>query len=243
MGPLACSAQSSSVPPIEVRNTVEPGDGKLSNVIGEWRGSDLADQLVMVGGHFDSWATATGATDNAAGSAVALEAIRILKAIGVTPRRTIRIALWSYEEGGIFGSRRYVEPQFGSAASPKPDHGKLSGYFNMDSGTGRFRGIFLQGNERARPIFEAWLAPFADLEATTISINNAFGTDIVGFDAAGLPGFAFIQDPIDYETRTHHSNMDTYDRLVPDDLRRNAVITASFLYHAAMRDSLLPRER
>jgi hypothetical protein len=227
---------------LEVRNDLGAGSGTFANVIGEWRGTDLADQVVMVGGHYDSWASGTGATDNAAGSAVALEAIRILKAIGVTPRRTIRVALWSYEEGGVFGSRRYVERHFGTRESPKPEHAKLSGYFNMDEGTGRFRGIYLQGNERVRPIFEAWLAPFADLEATTISINNAFGTDIVGFDAAGLPGFAFIQDPMDYETRTHHSNMDVYDKLVPDDLRRNAVIMASFLYHAAMRAEMLPRE-
>ena len=220
---------------IEVRNALDNTDTKGYNVLGEWRGSDLADQLVMVGGHFDSWAAATGATDDAAGCAVALEAIRILKAIGVTPRRTIRLGFWSWEEGGVNGSRAYVKnhPEL---------RDRLAAYFNVDNGGGRFRGIYLQGNERVRSIFREWLAPFADLEATTVTSENAFGVDAIAFDMAGLPGFQFIQDPMDYATRTHHSNMDVYDKLVPEDLQRNAVILASFLYHAAMRDEPLPRE-
>ena len=220
---------------LEVRNTLDNSDTKGYNVLGEWRGTDLADQLVMVGGHWDSWHAATGATDDAAGCAVAMEAIRILKAIGVTPRRTIRLAFWSWEEGGVNGSRAYVKnhPELRE---------RLAGYFNMDNGGGRIRGIYLNGNERVRPIFAAWLAPFADLDATTITSENAFGVDAVAFDLVRLPGFQFIQDPMDYSTRTHHSNMDVYDKLVAEDLRRSAVILASFLYHAAMRDDPLPRE-
>jgi len=220
---------------IEVRNGLDNSDTKGYNVLGEWIGTDLADQLVMVGGHYDSWHAATGATDDAAGCAVALEAIRILKAIGVEPRRTIRVGFWSWEEGGVNGSRAYVRN--------RPElRDKLAAYFNLDNGAGRIRGIYLQGNERVRPIFQQWLQPFADLDATTLTSENQFGVDAVAFDMAGLPGFQFIQDPMDYETRTHHSNMDVFDKLVPDDLRRNAVIMASFLYHAAMRDQPLPRE-
>jgi hypothetical protein len=220
---------------VEVRNALDNSDTREYNVLGEWRGSDLADQLVMVGGHFDSWHMATGATDDAAGCAVLLEAIRILKAVGVTPRRTIRVGFWSWEEGGVNGSRAYVKnhPEL---------RDKLAAYFNLDNGSGRVRGIYLQGNERVRPIFSSWLAPFADLQATTITAENEFGVDAVAFDMAGLPGFQFIQDPLDYDTRTHHSNMDVYDKLVPEDLRRNAVIMAAFIYHAAMRDQPLPRE-
>jgi len=220
---------------VEVRNALDNSDTEGYNVIGEWRGSDLAGELVMVGGHFDSWAAATGATDDAAGCAAILEAIRILKAVGVTPRRTIRVGFWSWEEGGVNGSRAYVRnhPELQQT---------LAGYFNLDNGGGRIRGIYLQGNDRVRPIFTSWLAPFADLQATTITAENEFGVDAVAFDMAGLPGFQFVQDPLDYDTRTHHSNMDVYDKLVPEDLRRNAVIMASFLYHAAMRDATLPRE-
>jgi hypothetical protein len=227
---------------IEIRNALDTSVTTADNVTGEIEGGDLKDQVVMLGGHFDSWHAATGATDDAAGVAVALEAMRILKAIGAKPRRTIRVALWSYEEGGVVGSRAYVEKHFGSAAKPGPDYTKLAAYFNVDNGAGRIRGIYLHGNERVRPIFESWLAPFADLEATTISINNEFGVDALAFDQAGLPGFQFIQDPLDYDSRTHHSNMDVFDRLPADDLRRNAVILASMVYHAAMRDQPLPRE-
>jgi len=227
---------------IEVRNRLDNSETRSNNVLGDFPGGDLADQLVMVGGHYDSWHSATGATDNAAGCAVGLEAVRILKAIGVRPRRTIRVAFWSYEEGGIVGSRSYVANHFGDQRRKSPLYDKLSAYFNMDNGSGQFRGLYLQGNERVRPIFTEWMKPFADVGMSTLTINNAFGTDVTGFDVAGLPAFQFIQDPIAYETRTHHSNMDVYDKLVPDDLRRNAVIMASFLYHAAMRDELLPRE-
>jgi len=227
---------------IEIRNALDTSVTTADNVTGEIVGGDLKEQVVMLGGHFDSWHAATGATDDAAGVAVALEAMRILKTIGVKPRRTIRVALWSYEEGGVVGSRAYVERHFGSAAKPGPDYDKLAAYFNVDNGAGRIRGIHLHGNERARSIFEAWLAPFADLEATTITINNEFGVDALAFDQAGLPGFQFIQDPLDYESRTHHSNMDVFDRLPADDMRRNAVILASMVYLAAMRDQPLPRE-
>jgi len=227
---------------IEIRNALDTSITTADNVTGEITGGDLKDQVVMLGGHFDSWHAATGATDDAAGVAVALEAMRILKTIGVKPRRTIRVALWSYEEGGVVGSRAYVERHFGSAAKPAPDYDRLAAYFNVDNGAGRIRGIYLHGNERARPIFEAWLAPFADLEATTITINNAFGVDALAFDQAGLPGFQFIQDPLDYDSRTHHSNMDVFDRLPADDMRRNAVILASMVYLASMRDQPLPRE-
>lgn len=227
---------------IEVRNALDTTVTTAANVIGELAGGDLKDQLVMLGGHLDSWHAATGATDNAAGVAVALEAMRILKAIGVRPRRTIRVGLWSYEEGGVVGSRAYVARHFGSAAKPGPDHAKLAAYFNIDNGAGRARGLYLHGNERVRPIFQAWLSPFADLEATTTTINNEFGVDAIAFDQAGLPGFELMQDPLNYESRTHHSNMDVFDHLPADDMRRNAVILASLVYLAAMRDEPLPRK-
>lgn len=220
---------------IEVKNGLDNRDTREYNVLGEWPGTDLRDQLVMVGGHFDSWHAATGATDDVAGCAVALEAIRILKAIGIKPRRTIRVAFWSWEEGGINGSRAYVRnhPELQTT---------LAGYFNLDNGAGAARGVYLQGNEQVRPIFERWIAPLRDLGMTTVTSENQFGVDAVAFDMAGLPGFQFIQDPMDYETRTHHSNMDVYDKLVPADMRHNAVVMAVFLYHAAMRDEPLPRE-
>jgi len=221
---------------IEVRNQLDNGDTRGSNVLGDWTGTDLRDQLVIVGGHFDSWHAATGATDDAAGCAVALEAVRILKAIGVQPRRTIRVAFWSWEEGGVNGSRAYVRNH------PELE-ARLSGYFGLDNGAGATRGIFLQGNERVRPIFQRWIEPLHDLGVTTLSGENQFGVDAIAFDMAGLPGFQFIQDPNDYDTRTHHSNMDVFDKLVPDDLRKNAVIMATFLYHTAMRDEPLPREK
>lgn len=220
---------------IEVRNQLDTSDTRAYNVLGEWTGSDLRDQLVMVGGHYDSWHAGTGATDDAGGCAVAMEAIRILKAIGVQPRRTIRVALWSWEEGGVNGSRAYVRNH--------PDlHDRLAAYFNLDNGAGAIRGVYLQGNDRVRPIFQAWIEPFRDLGVTTLTSENQFGVDAIAFDMAGLPGFQFIQDPLDYPTRTHHSNMDVFDKLVPADMRLNAVVMAGFLYHAAMRDAPLPRE-
>jgi len=216
------------------------------NVVAELPGVDprLKDELVMLGGHFDSWHAGTGATDNAAGSAVMMEAMRILKAIGVRPRRTIRLALWDGEEGGHLGSSAYVKSHFGDPATMKlkPDHEKLAGYFNLDNGTGKIRGVYLQGNEAVRPIFEKWLQPFHYLGATTLAIQSVGGTDHLDFDHVGLPGFQFIQDPIDYETRTHHTNLDVYESILPDDLKQAAVIVASFVYNTAMRDEKLPRK-
>jgi hypothetical protein len=219
------------------------------NVLAELPGTDLKDEIVMLGAHFDSWHSGTGATDNAAGSAVCLEAIRILKSLGIKPRRTIRIALWGGEEQGLLGSRAYVEkhlarrtqlnpPQF----EFKPEYEKFSVYFNLDNGTGRIRGVYMQGNEAVRPIFRAWLAPFKDMGAATLTIQSTGGTDHLAFDAVGLPGFQFIQDPIEYGTRTHHSNMDVYERIQEEDLKQAAVIMASFVYNAAMRGEKLPRK-
>ncbi|MBC6988358.1 M28 family metallopeptidase [Hymenobacter sp. BT491] len=221
-------------------------DLKGYNVIAEIPGTDrkLKSEIVMLGGHLDSWHAATGATDNAAGCAVMMEAVRILKALNVKPKRTIRIALWGEEEEGLHGSKNYVKNHFGDPATMKmlPDHEKLAGYFNLDNGTGKIRGIYLQGNEAVAPIFTAWLQPFADLGATTITPRNTGGTDHLSFDAIGLPGFQFIQDGLDYGTRTHHTNMDTYERLQPDDLKQASVIVASFVYNTAMRDQKLPRK-
>jgi hypothetical protein len=222
------------------------------NIIAELPGTDLKDEIVMVGGHFDSWHAGTGATDNATGSAVAMEAMRILKALGLQPRRTIRIGLWGSEEQGLIGSRAYVSKHFAerevSGFAPvgpvklKPGHEKFSVYFNHDNGTGMVRGVYMQGNEAARPIFRAWLAPFAEMGASTLTIQNTGGTDHLAFDAVGLPGFQFIQDPIEYSPRTHHSNMDVYDRVQPEDVKQAAIIMAAFAYNAAMRDELFPRK-
>jgi hypothetical protein len=217
------------------------------NVIGEIPGTDpaLKDEVVMIGAHLDSWQTGTGATDNASGSSVMLEVMRILKALNIQPRRTIRIGLWSAEEQGLLGSRAYVAKTFGgNAASPKtPAHDKFSSYFNIDNGTGKVRGIYLQGNEACKDIFTAWLEPFKDLGATTVTISNTGGTDHQSFDGVGLPGFQFIQDEIEYDTRTHHSNMDVYDHLIESDLKQIAAIVCSFAYHAAQRDEKLPRKK
>ncbi|WP_114939874.1 M28 family metallopeptidase [Mucilaginibacter endophyticus] len=216
------------------------------DVVAEIPGTDkkLKDQVVMIGGHLDSWHAATGATDNAAGSAVMLEAMRILKAINFKPKRTIRIALWSSEEQGLFGSRGYVANHFGDPKTMelKPEQAKLSAYYNLDNGTGKIRGVYLQGDSAAAPIFKAWLEPFKDLGATTLTISNTGGTDHLSFDAVGIPGFQFIQDAIDYGTRTHHSNQDTYDRLVEDDLKQAATIVASFVYHTSQRTEMIPRK-
>jgi hypothetical protein len=223
---------------------VESVDG--FNVIAEIPGTDptLKSEVVMLGGHLDSWHSGTGATDNGAGCAVALEAMRVLKAIGVKPRRTIRVALWSGEEQDYFGSVGYVERHFGDLKTMalKPEHLKLSAYFNLDNGSGRIRGVNLQGNEAVRPIFEAWLRPFHYLGASTLTTLNTGGTDHMPFDALGLPGFQFIQDPLNYETKVHHSSMDLYESASPDDLKQASAILASFVYHAAMRDAMLPRK-
>ncbi|OOQ59109.1 M28 family metallopeptidase [Mucilaginibacter pedocola] len=216
------------------------------NVLAEIPGTDkkLKDQVIMIGGHFDSWHAGTGATDNAAGSAVMMEAMRILKAIGFKPKRTIRIGLWSSEEQGLYGSRGYVANHLGDPKTMelKPEHAKLDAYYNLDNGTGKIRGVYLQGDSLAGPIFKAWLEPFKDLGATTITVGNTGGTDHLSYDALGLPGFQFIQDGIDYNTRTHHSNQDTYERLIEDDLKQAATIVASFVYHTSERKDMIPRK-
>jgi carboxypeptidase Q len=248
---------------MNVTNTFSDADPMQYNTVAEIPGTDKKDELVMVGAHLDSWHSGTGATDNGAGSVVMMEAMRILKALDVKPRRTIRIALWSGEEQGLLGSQNYVQQHFGSRppidepdykgmptllrreAGPvtvKPEQAKVSAYFNLDNGSGKIRGVYLQENEAEAPLFEAWMQPFKDLGMTTLTMRNTGGTDHLSFDAVGIPGFQFIQDPLDYETRTHHSNMDVYDRLQTDDLRQAAVIVASFVYHAAMRDAMLPRK-
>jgi len=229
---------------LDVKNTFYDSDLNAFTVVGEIPGTDRADELVMIGAHFDSWHTGTGATDNAAGSAVMMEAMRILKATGLRLRRTVRIALWSGEEQGLLGSRAYVTEHFAdrNTMETKPAHAKFSGYFNVDNGTGAIRGVYLQGNEAVAPIFKAWMEPFANLGMTTLTIRNTGGTDHQSYDAVGLPGFQFIQDPIEYDSRTHHSSMDVYDRVQAGDMMQNAVIVASFVYHTANRDQLLPRK-
>jgi carboxypeptidase Q len=216
------------------------------NVIGEIAGTDpkLKSEIVMLGGHLDSWQSATGATDNAAGCIATLEAIRILKAVGVKPRRTIRIALWGGEEQILLGSFGYVRNHFGDPAGMqvKAEQGKISAYYNLDNGTGKIRGIFAQGNQQVMPIFSKWLEPFRDLGASTVTIHNTGGTDHLSFDAIGIPAFQFIQDPLDYDTRTHHTNFDTYDHLAFDDLKQAATIIAAFVYNTAMRPEMLPRK-
>ena len=216
---------------------------KVYNVIGEIPGTDklLKNEVVLLGAHIDSWHGGTGAADNASGCIVMMEALRILKNLDVTPRRTIRVALWGGEEQGMNGSRGYVEKYLvdSNTREHKSDFDKFAAYFNMDNGTGKYRGIYLQGNDMVRPIFEEWLKPFADMGATTITIRNTGGTDHQTFDAIGLPAFQFIQDEIEYD-RGYHSVMDTYERLVMADLKHNAIVTASFAYNAAMRDAKLP---
>jgi Zn-dependent M28 family amino/carboxypeptidase len=214
------------------------------NVIAELPGGAKKDELVMIGAHLDSVDAGLGATDNAAGCAVMIEVMRILKALDLKLDRTVRMALWGGEEQGLLGSKAYVKERFGDPETMKltPAHAKLAAYFNVDNGTGKIRGVYLQGNDMARPIFKAWLEPFQDLGATTLAISNTGGTDHLSFDAVGLPGFQFIQDPVEYETRTHHSNMDLYDRLQMPDLMQAAAIVASFVYHAANRAEKLPRE-
>ena len=248
---------------LNVANTFYDDDPMQYNTIAEIPGTDKKDEVVMVGAHLDSWHSGTGATDNGAGSVVMMEAMRILKALDVKPRRTIRIGLWTGEEQGLLGSQYYVQQHFGSRppmnepdmkgmptltrreAGPvttKPEQAKVSAYFNVDNGSGKIRGVYLQENAAVGPIFEAWMQPFKDLGMSTLTMRNTGGTDHLSFDAVGIPGFQFIQDPLDYDTRTHHSNMDVYDRLQADDLKEAAVIVASFVYNAAMRDQMLPRK-
>ena len=215
-----------------------------SNIIAEIPGTDKADEVVMLGAHFDSWHAGTGATDNAAGSAAMMEAMRILKTTGVRLRRTVRLALWTGEEQGLLGSREYVKQHFGDRDTMvlTAQHAKLSAYFNMDNGSGAIRGVYLQGNEAVRPIFAAWMEPFRSIGMTTLSIRGTASTDHMSFDEVGLPGFQFIQDPLEYSTHSHHTNMDVYDRLQAEDLVKNATIIAAFVYEAANRDELLPRK-
>jgi len=214
------------------------------NTIAEIAGGDLASEVVMLGAHFDSHPYATGATDNGAGSAAMMEAMRILKAVGVKPRRTIRIGLWGGEEQGLLGSRAYVLEHFGDPQTMqlKPEHGKLAAYFNSDNGTGRVRGVWLQGIMAVRPIFEQWIAPLRDLGVTTLGPRSVVSTDHVSFDNVGLPGFQFMVDRLEYNSRTHHSNMDVYDRVQRDDMVQQATVIAVFAYNAAMRDEKLPRK-
>ncbi|RYY47530.1 MAG: M20/M25/M40 family metallo-hydrolase [Chitinophagaceae bacterium] len=231
---------------IETQTSFSTKDIKGYNVVAEIKGTDpvLKDEVVMLGGHLDSWQGSTGATDNAAGCAVMMEAVRIIQQSGLKPRRTIRIALWGGEEQGLHGSRNYVKNHFADPATMqlKPEHDKISAYYNIDNGTGKVRGIYLQGNEGVRDIFTQWLKPFHELGANTVTINNTGGTDHQAFDAVGIPGFQFIQDEIEYDTRTHHTNMDSYDHLQANDLKQIATIVASFVYNSANLDSKLPRK-
>ncbi len=214
------------------------------NLIAEIPGTDLADEVVMIGAHFDSTHGATGATDNASGSAAMMEVMRILQVVEARPRRTIRIALWGGEEQGLIGSREYVKRHFGDRETMEllPDHAKLSAYFNIDNGAGRARGVWLQSNIGVRNVFEQWIAPLADLGVTTLGPRSVSGTDHTSFDAVGLPGFQFMQDRLEYNARTHHSNMDVYDRIQREDVVQLATVAAIFAYNAAMRDELVPRK-
>jgi hypothetical protein len=237
-------------------------DANAYNTIAEIPGTDKSDEVVMLGGHLDSWHGGTGATDNGAGCAVMMEAVRIIQALGLKPRRTIRIALWSGEEQGLLGSRAYVRQHFGYrgdgttpafgggggggqaalALTKLPDYDKFAAYYNIDNGTGKIRGVYMQGNEKARPLFRQWLAPFKEMGANTLSIANTGGTDHQAFDAVGLPGFQFIQDEVEYSTRTHHSNMDSFDRIQADDMKQMAMILAAFVYQTAMMEERFPRK-
>ena len=230
----------------EVKTTFFDTDLKGYNVVGEIPGTDpvLKNEWVIIGGHLDSWQGATGATDNASGCAVMMEVMRIIKAAGLNPRRSIRICLWGGEEQGLLGSRAYVKNHFADPLDMvlKPDHEKVSAYYNLDNGTGKVRGIYLQGNKDAGPIFSKWLEPFHDMGAKTVTINNTGGTDHQAFDAVGIPGFQFIQDEIEYDTRTHHTNMDTYDHLVPADLMQASTVIAAFVYNTAQQNEKIPRK-
>jgi len=248
---------------VKTQFTDEPS---ASNTIAEIPGTDKKGEIVMLGGHMDSWHGGTGATDNGAGVVATMEAVRILKALGVKPRRTIRIALWSGEEQGLLGSRGYVSQHFASRPEPKagqggdedlpsflrpptgpltvkPEHAKLSAYFNLDNGTGKIRGVYSQENAAVVPIFESWIQPLKDLGVTTVTMRNTSGTDHLSFDAVGLPGFQFVQDEVEYDTRTHHTNMDTGDRLDVKDIRQAAIVMATFAYNAANLDRKIPRPK
>jgi hypothetical protein len=228
----------------DIRNEFDVSKTDSFNVIAEIPGAAKPNELVMVGGHFDSWHMGTGATDNGAGATLAMEVMRLLKTTNLKMDRTVRMALWGGEEQGLFGSQAYVKAHFADPATMKTtaEHDGFAGYFNIDNGTGRIRGIYLQSNELARPVFEAWFAALKDLTPGVVTARNTAGTDHQSFDAVGLPGFQFIQDEMDYSTRTHHSNMDVYDRIQEQDMRQMAVIEAVFVYNAATRAGKLPRK-
>jgi hypothetical protein len=248
---------------LDIEARFHDADLMAYNTIAEIPGTDKADEVVLLGAHLDSWHPGTGSNDNGTGTAVVMEAVRILQALGVEPRRTLRVALWAGEEQGLLGARAHVERHYASRPdseipeeqdfpahlrtlgwpiTPKPDHAKLSGYFNFDNGSGKIRGIYTQGNAAVAQVFEAWLEPFRDMGADTVTNRNTGGTDHIAFDAVGLPGFQFIQDDLDYYTRTHHSNLDVFDHARREDLVQASIIMASFAYHAAMRDEMLPRK-
>lgn len=228
---------------VDVKTTASPNDVEGGNIVAEILGTTKRGEVVMVGAHFDSWHAGTGATDNAAGSAVMIEVMRILKALNVPLDRTVRLALWGGEEQGLLGSKAYVKTHFADpdTMTLKPEHGKLSGYFNLDNGSGRIRGVYLQGHEAMRPLFQQWLAPFRDLGVTTITIRNTGGTDHLSFSRVGLPGFQFIQDQLAYDTVTHHTMADTLDHVVPADLMQASAVIATVVSQAANRPELLPR--
>jgi carboxypeptidase Q len=232
---------------LNMQNKFFPENKSSFNIIGEIPGTDpaLKDEVVMIGAHFDSWHSGTGATDNGAGSGVMLEAMRLLKTLNLKPRRTIRIGLWTGEEQGLMGSRAYVKQHFGYADSTglhaTDEQKKLAAYFNVDNGSGKIRGVFLQGIEAERPVFDAWMDPFKQMGMKTLTIANTGGTDHLSYIAVGLPGFQFIQDPLDYGNVTHHTNQDVYERLQPDDMMFNSAVVASFAWQAAQRDEKLPR--
>ena len=231
---------------MDTKTTFLMADSTENNVVAEIPGTDahLKDELVILGGHMDCWHASTGTTDNGTGTAVMMEAVRILCALDIKPRRTIRIVLWSGEEQGLLGSRAYVKNHFADRLTMelKPAHKKVSAYYNLDNGAGKIRGIYMQGNDEVKDIFDAWLEPFHDLGATTTTIRTTGSTDHISFDEVGIPGFQFIQDPLEYGTRTHHTNMDSYDRVSANDLMQASVIVASFVYHTAMRDEMIPRK-
>jgi hypothetical protein len=229
---------------VRVAATIHDENADLRNVVATIPGSRKRNEIVMLGGHLDSWHGAVGATDNASGSAVVMEAMRILKTLDLKMDRTVRMALWDGEEQNYYGSRAYVKGNFADPLTMRllPDHARLSAYYNIDTGSGKIRGVYLQSNDMARPIFKAWFAPFVDMGVTTISIRNDFGTDHLPFDAVGLPGFSFIQDPLEYQTRTHHSDLDTVDHVVPGDLMQAAAVLATVVYHTANRPEMMPRK-
>jgi len=248
---------------IDFKTTFYDQDPNAYNTIAEIPGTDKKNEIVMLGAHLDSWHAGTGATDNGAGVIATMEAVRILKAIGIAPRRTIRIALWSGEEQGLLGSRAYVAQHFAKREDPKDpkqrelpysqrtektplvlaqDHARLSAYFNLDNGTGKVRGVYAQSNAAVRPLFESWIGPLKDLDVTTVTMRNTSSTDHVSFDEVGLPGFQFVQDQIEYDTRTHHTNFDTYERLQKEDLMQAATVIATFVWETANRPEMMPRK-